>query len=517
MKTVNIMMQLIKMAFGLTDKYRDSSPDFQRSLKNSIFSSADHLVLPLLWFISTPIFVKYLGKEVYGIWMLINGLFGFGGILSLGLTDATIKFTAKYRASEDSEGIVRVLRSTFSLYNIMGLISGGAIAALASQLAALFNVSPENERMAIMAIRLGGIYVWARFVHSILQSALYGFERHDLAARVNMTQNVLIILTNVSLVLLGFGLPAVMISSVLYFLGGAVAFAFILKRNLLPNLSLVPKIEMSAVREVMSFGVYTWVQAIVGAAGGNMDAFILAAFLNPSAVTYYNISKRLAMQAHVLLARGSSFLFPFVSTVFERKDTERLKRIYNRATHTILLLSTGLVSSLFLFGDSILNIWMGAEFAEEATLVLRLLCLRYAVLPMGIVNYNYLRGMGMVGVQTVIALITAPISVAAVWVLVLKFGLIGAAMGQLVSIPFVFFTRAYISRKLFGKYDLQTSVFCFLPILVVFGLVGACTPFVGRIDSLLWLIPALGAGVFAGAGIYWGMQILFQRMRWVTK
>lgn len=88
-------------------RYR--STDFRRSSLNAAYSTADYLILPILWLIATPIFVSHLGFEQYGIWMLVNTFLGFSGIMAFGLSDATIKFVSKYRGLDDEPGIARVI------------------------------------------------------------------------------------------------------------------------------------------------------------------------------------------------------------------------------------------------------------------------------------------------------------------------------------------------------------------------------------------------------------------------
>src|ERR1035438_6753012 len=56
---------------------RRRSPKFQRSLRNSSYSLADYLLLPVLWIVATPIFLRRLGVDQYGIWMLVNTVMGF--------------------------------------------------------------------------------------------------------------------------------------------------------------------------------------------------------------------------------------------------------------------------------------------------------------------------------------------------------------------------------------------------------------------------------------------------------
>ena len=201
-------------------------PDAHRTLRNVAFNSADYLLVPLLWLICTPVFVHRLGTETYGIWMLTNGLLGLGGVVSLGLADATIKFVARRRAHGDTAGVVAVFRSTMTLYGVLGLAAGAVVFALAPFLAArVFKVSADLVPLTITGFRIAGVALVGRFAQGIFQSGIYGFERHDLAARVRMLTTTASMLTSVVLVWLGFGFAAVLWTMTVFLFAGGIALA----------------------------------------------------------------------------------------------------------------------------------------------------------------------------------------------------------------------------------------------------------------------------------------------------
>jgi O-antigen/teichoic acid export membrane protein len=445
---------------------RNFSPDLRRSLKNAIYSSADHLLMPILMILVTPVFVDHLGKEQYGIWMLVNSVTGLGGMLSLGLTDATVKFVSRYRAREDTSRVVKVIRSTLTMYLILGALAGIVIFLLSDLLAAkVFNVSAEHMDTAVLAVRIAGVAIWVRFIHSVFQSGLYGFERYDIAARVGILVNALTAIVNVALVVMGFGLEVLLVATVSILGLGAIAMAVILKRVFLPELIFVPSIDRQILKEIMGYGVFLWIQSAIAAVGKNIDNFLIASFVSPVAVTYYAISKMLATQVHALLAKASSFLFPFSGMLFENKDHDRLRQVYNKATFTVIILASGVLLPLYIFGHNILQAWMGPDFAREAAPILKILCIRFAFLPIGIVSYHYLLGTGLVRLQTIINAIATTVTLVGMSVLVPLHGAIGAAFALLLNVPVMFFSRIYVCRNLFGEACISQTISFFLSAL----------------------------------------------------
>ena len=87
----------------------------RREFKNSLWNTADVLVLPMLMLLVSPFFIKKLGPAEYGIWMIVNSIIISLGIVNIGAGDAAIKFISKYNALSDKENIKRIVASTFSL------------------------------------------------------------------------------------------------------------------------------------------------------------------------------------------------------------------------------------------------------------------------------------------------------------------------------------------------------------------------------------------------------------------
>lgn len=477
------------------------SDDFSRNVRNVAYSSADYLLLPILWLISTPLFVSHLGADRFGIWMLVNSIMGVSGIMDFGLTDATIKYVSKYRAQKDETGVIRVIRTTLALYCLSGFAATLILFFVAPILVNhVFKVETGNIALGTIAIQIGGFGIMLRFFDSVFTSTIYGYERYDLAAKIAMLVNSATIILNVALILCGYGLVHILLATNVILLLGASAKAFIVKYWLVPNLRLYPTIDRNTFREIFNFGVFSWLQAILGILNANFDRLLIGTLLGTSAVTYYTIAHRLAQQSHGLLAKGSSFLFPFSGKLFEQREYGRLRSVYNKSTMLIVVLSCGFILPIYLMGASILQVWMGSDFAHQATIILQILCIRYALLPIGIVNYYYLLGTGLVRVQALIALLSAIATICGMWILIPHYGAVGAALGQLFSLPLMIFTRFYVERKIFNRVDPIGTLSYFLPVIVTFG---AATIFELWKPILLSTIPMLLLGLVAIAIIGW--------------
>ncbi|MGD9874780.1 MAG: oligosaccharide flippase family protein [Kiritimatiellia bacterium] len=498
---------------------RTRSADFQRGVLNAGSNLTAYLVYPVLWFLSTPVFVARMGIQHFGIWMLVNSVLGFGGIMEFGLTDATVKYVSLYRARGDSEGVRRTMATTLAMYCMLGLLGAVIIVFLAPFLCGrVFRLEPADVPLATTAIQIGSLGLLARFFDSVFESAFYGYERYDLAARVTIITQAATILVNIVLVLAGYGLRAVVAATVIILFLGGIAKFLTARAVLISGLSPVPRADWHSLREITGFGVYRWLESLLNIVNSNVDRFLIASYIGPSAVAYYTVALQLARQVHAVLARASAFLFPFSASLFEQKDYARLRRLYVKSTLLIIVISVGFILPLFLCGRQFLTLWMGPEFALQAAVVLQIVCIRYALAPMGIINHNFLLGAGLVKVQTIMAYLNIPVIISGMFILIPRMGIVGAALCWLLTIPFMLFIRVYVDRKLFNVSSILGQFTYFLPVTVPFFVAYVFQLFFElALTSWFTLAPAAVLISAAGVAVAWAVSAACQRFKLIPQ
>src|SRR5713101_6442304 len=78
----------------------------------------------------TPVVVRALDKELYGVWSYLNGLLTYSELLYVGLGSALIKYVAQYRARGESQRVNEVFSAVLSMYALLGTACFVLLAAL---------------------------------------------------------------------------------------------------------------------------------------------------------------------------------------------------------------------------------------------------------------------------------------------------------------------------------------------------------------------------------------------------
>src|SRR5579864_4653319 len=91
----------------------------------------------LVVFASYPVLIRHLGAAAFGIYLLAASLSGALMFLDLGFSAATLRFVAQDLAAGRPQAAADVVVTSLVFYGGMGLVGGGAIAALAPVCAVL--------------------------------------------------------------------------------------------------------------------------------------------------------------------------------------------------------------------------------------------------------------------------------------------------------------------------------------------------------------------------------------------
>ena len=465
-------------------------------IRNAGFSSADFLLRPVLFLVATPILVSRLGAADYGLWVLALSVAGLGGLVSLGLGDATVRFVARYRALGDDAGAARVVRSTLGMYLVLGAIAAAAVYAVAPLYVGTLVDLEGREALAAAAIRIAGIGIGIQFLGAVFQAALHGYERYDLAAMPSMIAGSLTVIVNVALVLSGYGILAMLVAGLAFSLADAVARAVIARRTVLPRLIPLPSLDRATLREVLGYGVFSWLQAVGGTLLAHLDKFIVASVLGPAPLAVYGVCLQLTSLIHGLGARAIGFVFPLSSALHERGDADRLRRLYFHGQTAASVIAVSLSVPVFLFAPQILTVWMGADFAAAGADVLRVLAVAFALLATSTVPFYFMNGTNFVRLNTAFALASGVVVAAAAVVLVPALGLIGAAWARLAGIPVSLVARTILHRRVLADRRWYGSLATYVPVATAFALAAALSGAVTAGVALPWWVLW---GVVAGA------------------
>jgi O-antigen/teichoic acid export membrane protein len=380
-----------------------------------------------------PFNVAHLGSSAYGLWMLAASVTAYFSVLDLGYSGALVKFVAFYRAKRDVPALNEILSTLFCLFTAVGGLTYVVALLVSAYLDRLFHLTPDQASVGRIVLLVTSVNVAVGTAFTVFGAVINGFQRYDLNNVVGAASSVVVAVVNVVVLLAGFHLVGLVCATtavrlVTYWVYRANAY------RVFPGLRVRPSLFSQArLREVTSFSIYIAVIDWANKLNYSVDALVIGAFLNTSAVAVWSVGQRLAEMTQRLSNQLNEVLFP----TFVDNDTsnrrERLQKIFVVGTRLSLATVVPIAGVLMLMAPQLIDAWVGPEFAGSV-IVVRLLAFTVIVRVGDATAGTLLKAAGrhrlVAFANSAAAIVNLSLSIA----LVRGLGLSGVAIGTLVPV-----------------------------------------------------------------------------------
>jgi O-antigen/teichoic acid export membrane protein len=406
-------------------------------ISNATYGIADYISLPALMLCSAPFLLHHLGVEQYAIWVLASATVTSGFLLSAGFGDAALKYISTYRGNHDHAGTERIIRTLLGINLVLGITVATLLALFIPPLVAhLPNVSASLQISYQHALEIGCVLLVVKVVESVFICAQRAFERYDIAARFTIATRIVTIGAAVIIAALGRGTVAIMLSTLLVALISVVLQAFTVWRHLAIH-SLLPSLHPASMKELFSFGAFSWLQGLVGLFTGQADRFLVGYLLGTHALAYYSICVQAAMPIHGIAAAGLQVLFPYLASRLRVLSNTALRQKFAAAFAANIALVAILAFPVIFGSRYILSYWLDPNFAAHASLTLSITACGFALLGLNVTGFYMLMAMGRIKLLVFVNTVGAAVMLVAITLLAPRFGIAGAAAGRLLFGPIV--------------------------------------------------------------------------------
>ena len=205
--------------------------------------------IPLcLAFVATPIIVRGIGTEQYGIYAVILGFLSYA--FSSGIGKVAGKYVPEFRASGETEKLSEAVSAAFWLTLAVGVLQAVILTVTAPYIVNdILLIPAANADIVLKALYLAAFSGLVLMVSQVFQFSLQGLHRFDLFAVITNVGAILSAAGNIWLVLAGYGvLPLIAWNAIVAVVTGVIFFAAV--KPLLPEWRL----SFSIGREMLRLG-----------------------------------------------------------------------------------------------------------------------------------------------------------------------------------------------------------------------------------------------------------------------
>lgn len=326
--------------------------------------------------IITPIIVRALDRELYGVWSFLNGLLMYSDLLYVGLGSALIKFVAQHRANNDHAAMNRLISVVGSIYAVTGIVCFVVMSGISGFIPDVFAepLSADAARAASATCVLLGAQLFFVFVGSAFAGLISGHDRYDLVNIVGIA-TVAMRFAAIPLILESGRDPlfrlAVLTCSAAALQSLALA---IIAHRLVPQLSVrIVRWRVDELKMLYGFGVQSFFIVLAVRLVSFSDTTIIGIMLGASSVALYALPLQLVEYGRTTVGGFTGVLLPRLTILSTRGDLAALREAYLSANRIACFLTAWLGAGLMVLGPPFLNRWVGEAFGAPAQWVLVLL------------------------------------------------------------------------------------------------------------------------------------------------
>jgi O-antigen/teichoic acid export membrane protein len=405
------------------------------------------LVTQVIGFFLIPIFVRELGQELYGIWVLSISIMGYFSVLEFGASGGVVKYISESKAIDDHRDISETINTSIVFYLVVGLVIFLLINIYISEIIALFNISVENINTANNILRISSVVALFAWPNKVIASSLDGILKY-------LPKNILLgiqsILSSVIIIILAifeYKIELILIISSLTQLIPWIGNYILLKKGLKGWRFSYASATMKKLKEIFNFSIWVLIQQLVAMAVYKIDQTIIAIYLPVSFVTVYVVITKLFFIVHRVTGTLFKVIWPYIFSAKKMNDGEFISKVVTKGCKYTTLIIVPLSALGVVVSPKFIELWMGPEYSIYSFWT-QLLFLSWFVSPMFGVIGNVLIGIGKIKLINVIGVIGASINVILSIYFTKTYGFGGVILGTLIvnigMLPVIFpiYTKA---------------------------------------------------------------------------
>ncbi len=360
---------------------------FNKILKNALANGTGFAVEAIIAICMLPFILNRIGDAAYGMWALTISLFGYMGVLQLGLRPAINKYVAQYNAHNKIGDIREIVHASLYIYIWCALIVSIITLLLAWNINTLFNIPAEFQSSAFVLTMLVGLQIAIGMIAIVYGGVISGLQRYEISNGIEIfvmlsrTVIILLFLTKYPHI---YTIACAHFSMV--FLGYFLTFYSAKKLVNLNDLMLLRKPSKKTLILIFSFSIITFFIGVLGSIMSYIDSIIIASMITVSAVTYYTIGSRMVKYCQNLVVVLMSVLAPAVSDLYAKGDTN-IGPLYIYASKVTSMTVFPILLFFIIQGVDFLQLWVDENYNIISYYVMLILSIGgFLILPQKCTN-----------------------------------------------------------------------------------------------------------------------------------
>lgn len=401
--------------------------------RNTVISIVGQGVPLLVAVFTIPLLISGLGTDRYGVLTLAWMVVGYFSLFDLGLGRALTKLVAEKVESPQERDLPTLVWTTLFLMLVLGLV--GAVVMLLLSPWLVYGALKVPRELQVETLH--AFYLLALSTPLVITSAgfsgiLVARQRFGLLNAVDIPMGVFTFLG--PLLILPFSQSLFYLVAILV-AGRLLAWLAYLRLcfHVLPEMRGSITLRRSVVTPLLRFGSWMTVSNVIGPLMVYLDRFLIGGMVSVAAVAYYTTPYSMVTKLWIVPRAIAGVLFPAFAASFTQ-DRNRATLLFGRGVKYTFLALFPVILVIVTLAYEGLDLWLGAEFAQNSTRVLQLLAVGVFINSVAQIAFAQLQGAGRSDLTAKLHLVELPFYLVLVWWLISAYGIEGAAIAWVVRV-----------------------------------------------------------------------------------
>lgn len=324
----------------------------------------------LVGLLYTPYMLRMMGQSEYGLYSLVASVISYLTILDLGLGNAVVRYTAKFRAENKVEEQYEMFGMFFIMYIVIGVIALFLGSALYFNVEHMFGATmtiQEIDKAKIMMLLLVFNLAFT-FPMSIFGSIINAYERFIFPRIVNIIRVLLNTLIMISLLKMGYKAIAMVIVQTVFNVLTLIINYLYCRKELHIKLYF-RRFKWDFMKEVLIYSFWIFLNVIMDKVYWGTGQFVLGAISGTIAVSVFAVAIQLLMMYMQFSTAISTVFLPKVTgMVADGGNDKELSDLFIRTGRIQFIVMALILSGFIVFGKQFITLWAGEEYIEAYTI-----------------------------------------------------------------------------------------------------------------------------------------------------
>lgn len=338
----------------------------ERLVSNIIFSWGGYFVFFVAGFIMPRFIDHHVGQAALGIWDLSWSFVNYMSVAGLGVGASVSRYVAKYRAENNIEDLRKAVSSAFCIQLIIAVVIVMMTALLVVWIIPVYLStslgSDINDTLWVVALLGTSFAVEMAFDTS--RGIMTGCHRWDMYNIINASARAISVAVMVVVLFRGGGLRSLATVHL-----AVTVIRDVIRTRFALRLCQDIKIRMSYIdwgqaKKMFLFGGKNVMVHLPQMLLMQTTNVVIAGMLGPSSLAVFARPAALVRHVDTFMNKFAFVLAPTASALQGQRKLDEIRNFLISATRYSMALSLPMILLLTVYGDNILRLWMGNEYAN---------------------------------------------------------------------------------------------------------------------------------------------------------